>query len=163
MSVHNKFLKAYAFKVDFILPGLLFKEVSFTKVDGLQYSIAENNTEDPNASTLSAGEVSYSSLSLTRAIETGKTKILGVENSLTHWVEKQVELKMKFPIPIVVHALDELNQPAMSWTFYNAYPIDYSISGFESRSTELLTETFVFKYKNFKRKAFSLMDMKGFG
>ena len=161
---HNRFLKSYSFKVDFILPGLLLKEVSFTKIEGLQYSISENNTEDPNASTLSAGEVSYSNLTLTRAIETGKPKILGVlENSLTNWVEKQVDLKMKFPIPIVVHALNEKNKPAMSWTFYNAFPIDYSVSGFDSTSNELVTETFIFKYKEFKRKAFSWLDMKGFG
>jgi len=147
----DKFVSSLSFKVDFILPFFLYKEVSFSKISGLSFKINDNDSEDPDNTSLSSGKTEYEPLVLERALEVGKPTLLLIENSLTAWVENQVIAKRKFPIPLIVHALDKKHKPAVSWTFINAVPTNYALSEFDSQGDGILKETFTFQYKRFSR------------
>lgn len=147
----EKFVSSLSFKVDFIMPFFLYKEVSFSKISGLQFEIQENDSEDPDNTSLSSGKTKYEPLVLERAFEIGKPTLLLIENSLTAWVENQVAAKRKFPIPLIVHALNKNNKPSVSWTFINAVPVKYALSEFDSQGDGILKETFTFNYKSFSR------------
>ncbi len=53
---------------------------------------------------------------------------------------------------ITVKLLDEKAKPLVSWTFYDAYPIKYSVSDFRSQNNMLAIESMEFAYSYFERK-----------
>lgn len=123
-------------------------DASFAEVSGIS---AEVTTEE----VIEGGEnrfkhrlplhVSYPPLVLKRGV--------AVSNSpLVKWVYNTIDLGFNAPIiprDLTVHLLDESNKPLLSWTFENAFPIKYEISGLKADSNQLAIETIELSYKRF--------------
>lgn len=56
------------------------------------------------------------------------------------------------PKTIKVNLLEEKGTPLISWTFYNAYPVKYSVSDLHAEKNELIIESLEFAYSYFERK-----------
>jgi len=63
-----------------------------------------------------------------------------VSNNLSDAIEPQ---------QLWVTLLNNTDQPAMQWTFYNAYPVKWSLSAFDSMKNDFMVETIELVYTYF--------------
>lgn len=52
---------------------------------------------------------------------------------------------------IMLNLLDESGLPLMCWTFLNAYPIRWEMSGFDAMQNQIVVEQVEFVYRRFER------------
>lgn len=52
---------------------------------------------------------------------------------------------------ITISLLGETNEPLISWTVYNAFPVKWVISDFKASGNEIVVESLEFSYQRFKR------------
>lgn len=135
-------LVGYHFRVDFGLPGLFVKDVGFESVSGISMTLKTESVQSHGKTVEIASGVEYGDLVLSRGLIHG--------SKLGAWLEAQITLKRKFPIPIVISALDKNRMPVYCWTFINAYPTQLSVDGFNAVKGELLVEKVTFKYDSYK-------------
>lgn len=140
----GKPVTSFHFRVDFGVPGLFIKDVGFQSVSGLEMelSLEEVKVGGPDKLLMPNG-YKFGDLVLSRG--------LLKSSYLLNWLEAQVLLQKKIPIPIIVTALDDYHLPIYCWVFINAYPVKVKTSGFDSQKSEVLVEELTFKYWFHKR------------
>lgn len=92
------------------------------------------------------GKVSYGTrLVLKRGFVNSNSQLLTwFKTSLFSDLSTNLEVKN-----ITVRLLSEKNSPLMTWTFEKAYPVKWSISGFNAQQNALAIETIEFAYQKF--------------
>ena len=53
---------------------------------------------------------------------------------------------------VLVSLLDEENQPIKTWTFNQAYPVQWTVTDFNAMKNEIVIETVHIKYNSFSIK-----------
>ncbi len=141
----------FFFTVDLGGPSIdaSFQEVSGLDVERELEEIAEGGLNDYKHRV--PKQISYSNLVLKRG--------LVVENSdLGNWVRETLRSGLSSPIEpkdILIHLLDTgagKDTPLMSWSVVKAYPVKWSISGFNSTESGIMTETLEFAFRYFEIK-----------
>jgi len=139
-------LPNFSFKVDFITQDKLVKDISFTKVSGISFTISQTDSDDNEAGS-SLGEIELTELTLERYFTKGDQS-----HNIKNWLNEQLQSKKKKTVTVIVHSLNAENKSNVSWTFFNAYFTSYKLSDFDSLGSDLVTETITLKYTNFKRE-----------
>jgi phage tail-like protein len=83
-----------------------------------------------------------------------KRGVTAKESFLAEWTAKTLASDLTSPIQphdLMVTLLNERGDPAMTWTFANAYPVKYGVSALSSQEDKILIETLEFVYSYFKR------------
>jgi phage tail-like protein len=138
---------AFSFSVTF---GSQDQDTSFQEVSGIS---SEMNTED----VVEGGENNF-----VHKLPTGikginlelKRGIAPLSSALVTWCKSVLEggfTEAIVPKTILVHLLDENQDPLRSWEFANAYPIKWDVEGFNSTKNELAIEKIVLAYNTLKR------------
>jgi phage tail-like protein len=95
---------------------------------------------------------SYSNLVLKRGLLTLN------DPDFTNWVKETILSEGRFNDSegiVLKNIMVKLKDPSgskdqlMNWVFYGAYPVKWSISGFNAEENSIVTETLEFAYRNF--------------
>lgn len=138
---------AFSFSVIF---GREDQDASFQEVSGISN---EMKTED----VIEGGENSF-----VHKLPTGvkgnnlelKRGIAPLTSTLVTWCKSVLEGGFLDPIQpksVLVHLLDENQDPVRSWEFINAYPIKWDVESFNSTKNECAIEKIVLSYTTLKR------------
>ncbi|MCX2742699.1 phage tail protein [Mangrovivirga sp. M17] len=76
-------------------------------------------------------------------------------SSFVDWCKNTFEVGLAngvTPNNIVIKLLGEDMEPLFKWTFYNAYPVKWSVSGLNSQSNELVIESIELAYQRFEEE-----------
>ena len=121
------------------------EELAFAQVSGISKELTLEKTEGGEVNELSTTS-KYQNLILSRPVE--------VSNSnFQKWCDQSIDSEVQADIKtenIVVNLLGANGKPVISWTFYAAYPVKYSISDLNSMENSLVIETFELTYASFK-------------
>ena len=82
-----------------------------------------------------------------------KRAIIPAGSSLNTWISNTLNKGLSEPIvtaPILVNLLSPKGEAQMSWTFYNAYPIKYSVSDLKSDGNDVVIESIELAYTYFE-------------
>lgn len=94
------------------------------------------------------GVASYQNLQLKRGL-------IPKSSGLTTWCQSILGNGLTKPISptnIDLMLMNTDGSPVVTWTFYNAYPVKWSISDFNSMENQISIETLEFAYNYFTRK-----------
>ena len=94
------------------------------------------------------GVASYQNLQLKRGL-------IPKKSNLTTWCQSILSNGLTKPISptnIDLMLMNSPDNPVVTWTFYNAYPVKWSISDFNSMENQISIETLEFAYNYFTRK-----------
>jgi phage tail-like protein len=81
-----------------------------------------------------------------------KRAIVPVGSQLITWCSNCIDQGLAVSIKtndVMLSLLDADGNVLMQWTFYNAYPVKYSVSDFKSQDSELVIETIELAYTYF--------------
>lgn len=81
-----------------------------------------------------------------------KRAIVPVGSQLITWCSNCIDQGLAQSITtndVMLSLLDFEGNTVMQWTFYNAYPVKYSVSDFKSQESELVVETIELAYTYF--------------
>jgi phage tail-like protein len=123
-------------------------DASFAEVSGISAEVTTEEITEGGENRFKHRlplHVSYSPLVLKRGTATSNSDLI-------KWVYNTIEQGFAVPIipkDLVVHLLDEENNPLLSWRFEGAYPIKYELSGLKSDANQLSIETIELSYKRF--------------
>ena len=137
---------AFHFKVD--IEGLTEggPDIRFQEVSGLNASVGEftYNEGGENRFVHRLPErITYEKLVLKRGMLIG-SKLIG-------WFRDAVESFSFDPKEVLVTLLNADHEPLEAWSFYQAYPVKWSISNFNAQQNEIVTETIELNFQYFTR------------
>lgn len=125
-------------------------DAGFMEVSGIDASIETEEYHESGENRfkhrLPTG-VKFSELELKRGF-------VASNSDLGKWCRDTVETDFSAPIvtkDITVSLLDEKGTPIMSWNFFNAWPVKWEISKFNSKDSEVAVETLKFSFNYFTR------------
>jgi phage tail-like protein len=128
--------------------GGLDSEASFQEASGLSMSLRTENVSRSGSSGFSyllAGRTRYDNLVLKRGFV--------VSNSgLFQWCKKTMQRGRGTRITLrtmVVALLNSAGADLTTWTLFNAYPVRWSVSPFNSMENSIVVETLEFAYEWF--------------
>ena len=79
-----------------------------------------------------------------------KRGLLKVEDPFFLWCKECISAPLTTgrikPKTIIVMLLDEMKSPVFSWTFYEAYPINWKLEPFNAQKSEVALESVTLKY-----------------
>ncbi len=87
-----------------------------------------------------------------------KRATLPKDSQLIDWCASTMDDGLANPIETNVVSVDLLNNEGtvlMKWNFYDAYPVQYSVSDLKSQESEILMESIELAYTYFDVKAFT--------
>ena len=117
----------------------------FQEVSGLNITVETEEFKEGGENRFThklPKRTSYSPLELKRGLFTG--------SFITKWCKDAIEdFKFK-PVNITITLLNDLHIPVAGWYVVNAYPIEWSTSGFNSQSSDLVVESLKLNYSYFK-------------
>lgn len=118
----------------------------FQEVSGLDVAIETFNLEEGGENRFVhrlPARVSYGNLVLKRGLLKG--------SELIEWFRNAIELYKFKPTGVLVTLLNEKHEPLESWSFIQAYPVKWSVSGFSATDNEIVAETIELSYQYFRR------------
>ena len=121
-------------------------EISFQEVSGLTASVGEYTHNEGGENRFVhrlPDRVSYEKLTLKRGMLVGSKMIT--------WFKDAVESFKFEPKDIIVTLLNAEHEPLESWSFVKAYPVKWSISGFNAQQNEIVVETIELAFQYFTR------------
>ena len=136
----------FHFKVTFELDGASEEDTRFQEVTGIEYELETTSVAEGGENRFTQAipqKVKYPNLVLKRGL---------LPNSkITEWCRKAIEDLDINPVTIHVTLLNENHEPLQSWSFINAWPKKWSISGFSATESRIVTETLELTYQYFKK------------
>ena len=82
-----------------------------------------------------------------------KRALIPTGSSLLQWCQDCIDGGLMNPIQtktIMVNLLNKKGDVSVKWTFFNAYPVKYSVSDLKSQESEILMETVELAYSYFQ-------------
>ena len=137
---------AFHFKVD--IEGLTEggPDIRFQEVSGLNASVGEFTYNEGGENRFVhrlPDRITYEKLVLKRGMLVG-SKLIG-------WFRDAVESFSFDPKEVLVTLLNADHEPLEAWSFYQAYPVKWSISNFNAQQNEIVTETIELNFQYFTR------------
>jgi len=120
-------------------------DASFTEADGLESELGIMEVKE-------GGENRYSHRLPDRASHgklTLKRGVTPASSDLAQWCKTTLESDFSAKVTtrnINVSLLDEKRKPAIVWTFFDAWPVKWSLGGLDSQKNEIAVETLEFAY-----------------
>jgi phage tail-like protein len=120
-------------------------DASFAEADGLESELGIMEIKE-------GGENRYSHRLPDRATHgklTLKRGVTPISSGLAQWCKTTLESDFSQKITtrnINVSLLDEKGKPAIVWTFFNAWPVKWSLGGLDAQKNEIAMETLEFAY-----------------
>lgn len=139
-------IPSFHFRVDFLFPKEKpnDQECIFNKVSGIGSSIDIKSYPELgnlyNQIQLPTSR-KYTNLVLERG--------LVVNSRIYSWFESSYYDLQIETIPVMVSLLDEKHKPLLSWLFYDAFPVNWSYSSFDSLKNEYFIEKVELKYSSY--------------
>jgi phage tail-like protein len=136
----------FHFKVIFELDGAGDDDTRFQEVTGIEsdletISVSEGGENRFSFTLPKRGK--YPNLVLKRGL---------LQNSkITEWCRKAIENLDINPVTIHVTLLNENHEPLQSWSFINAWPKKWSVSGFNAAESRIVIESLEIVYQYFKK------------
>ncbi|SKB72103.1 phage tail protein [Dyadobacter psychrophilus] len=134
------------------IDGVGDNDTLFQDVSGLTREIELEEVKD-GANPMSAykfpKKVKYTNLVLKRG--------MFVDSALVGFFDKAVNSYFNVlnldssTCDITISLLGETNEPLVSWTVFNAFPVKWVISDFKASGNEIVVESMEFSYQRFKR------------
>jgi phage tail-like protein len=116
----------------------------FQEVGGLNITVETEEFKEGGENRFShklPKRTSFSPLELKRGLFTG--------SRITMWCKDAIENFNFEPVNITIMLLNEYHIPVAGWYVVNAYPIEWSTSGFNSTSSDLVVESLKLNYSYF--------------
>ncbi|NMM49680.1 phage tail protein [Marinigracilibium pacificum] len=137
---------SFHFRVD--IDGLTTgdRDINFQEVSGLNASVGEYTYNEGGENRFVhrlPDRVTYEKLILKRGMLVG--------SSLIGWFRDAVESFDFDPKDIVVTLLNADHEPLEAWNIVKAYPVKWSISGFNAQGNEIVAETIELAFQYFVR------------
>jgi len=151
MADYDAFPVAFHFSVAFSGSGPSVSDAAFQEVSGLETGF-ETETVAEGGENRFVHQLPKPSKSPPLKLKRGLTKVSG---DLAKWCKATIEndlAKTIEPKDITVSLLDEEGDPLASWTVSRAYPLKWSVGGFDAMKNELAVETIELAYATLKRK-----------
>jgi len=134
------------------IDGVEENDTLFQDVSGLTREIEVEEVKD-GANPMSAykfpKKVKYTNLVLKRGML--------VDSALVGFFDKAVNSYFNVlnldssTCDITISLLGETNEPLVSWTVFNAFPVKWIVGDFKASGNEVVVETLEFSYQRFKR------------
>lgn len=121
-------------------------DIRFQEVSGLNASVGEfpyNEGGENRFVHRLADRITYEKLILKRGLLVG--------SKLIAWFKDAVESFQFDPKDVLVTLLNAEHEPLESWSFVKAYPVKWSISGFNAQQNEIVIETIELSFQYFRR------------
>src|SRR4051812_13693499 len=121
-------------------------EAAFENVSGLDVKIETEAIQEGGVNEFTRKlpkGLQYSNLVLRRGVIKG--------TKLVKWINDAVKLFTFDPKRIQVNLLNEVGDPSINWSFYNAYPVSIKISDLNSTENKYVVETLEIAYDFFER------------
>ncbi|MCX2574543.1 phage tail protein [Pedobacter sandarakinus] len=125
-------------------PGIA--DIGFTEVSGLDAHIATEEYKEGGENRFAhklPTAVAYNNLVLKRGLLIG--------SSALKWFKESVETFTFSPKDITLLLLNEDHLPLQAWNFINAYPIKWTVEGFNAQQNGIIIENIEFAYQYFRR------------
>lgn len=141
---------AFHFSVYFAGPNPTISDAAFSEVSGLESSIeletvvegGENRFVHQLPKPARQGK-----LTLKRGLtDTSSGLVTWCKDTLEGGLSKRIE-----PKALLIKLLDETGSPVASWTVDNAYPVKWSIGGFDAMKSAIAIETIELSYLSIVR------------
>lgn len=136
----------FYFHVAFI-GGNMKAESSFKEVSGLSMELSTEEIKEGGELRFQhklPGVAKFPNLVLKRG--------LFVDSKIREWVEKAI-FEFEFtPITIMISLLNDRGRAAMSWKLFNAWPVKWEVSNFDSENNSIAVETMEIAYNYFTTK-----------
>lgn len=116
----------------------------FQEVSGLNITVETEEFKEGGENRFShklPKRTSFSPLELKRGLFTG--------SRITAWCKDAIENFNFEPVNITIMLLNDLHIPVAGWYVVHAYPIEWSTSGFNSQSSDLVVESLKLNYSYF--------------
>lgn len=131
--------------------GLLIKypgipDLGFQEVTGLNVEIGVEEFREGGENRYAhrmPNPVSYPNLVMKRGMLIG--------SQLMQWFTESVEGFMFEPTDLTVVLLNPDHVPLQAWNFINAWPVKWSIEGFNAQENQLMIENIEFAYQYYRR------------
>ena len=138
----------FHFKVSF-LPGIFTeKDNAFQEVSGISMEL---ETED-----IREGGTQYSAHKVPKQTKFEdlvlKRGLVTMASPLALWCFNTLGNSTMIPIVpqiITLQLLDDMKIPKMAWSFHDAYPFKWEVSGFNAQENNIVVESMSFKYNYF--------------
>lgn len=144
-SVFERPPSGFHFAVVFELFPQSTNDFRFQEVSGLNVTVETEDFKEGGENRFThklPKRTSYSSLELKRGMFT--------DSYITQWCRDAIENFDFKPVNILVTLLNEEHFPTAAWYIVNAYPVEWSTSGFNSTSSDIVIESLKLNYSYFK-------------
>ncbi|MDG1432712.1 MAG: phage tail protein [Saprospiraceae bacterium] len=138
----------FHFKVSFLNNSFDEKDNAFQEVSGISMELETEEIREGGAQ-FSAHKVpkqtKFDDLVLKRGLIT-------MSSSLALWCFDTLGTSSMMPIiskQITVQLLNDKEVPKMTWSFHDAYPFKWEVSGFNAQESNIVVESISFKYNHF--------------
>lgn len=137
---------AFHFKVE--IEGITTgdQDVNFQEVLGLDATVGEMTHKEGGENRFVhrlPDRITYDKLTLKRGMLVG--------SALIGWFKNAVESFKFDPKDVLVTLLNAEHEPLEAWSFVKAYPVKWSISGFNAQGNEVVVETIELSFQYFTR------------
>lgn len=137
---------SFHFRVEFQgLPGLKNQDAFFQEVTGLSRDLETEQLREGGRNDVThqlPTRTKYPNLVLKRG--------LFVDSGLGSWVNDAMEHLDIKPCTVLVQLLNENHTPLLTYRCEGAYPLKWSIDGFNAQDSKILVETMELYYQHFK-------------
>lgn len=138
----------FHFRVEIDLPGMSNDdtEMRFQEVSGLEAEVGVEEYAE-------GGENRFKHQLPARAGTPRLTLKRGmlVNSKLIKWFHDGLESFIFFPTTARVTLLNEKGQPLSTWTFYNVWPVKWSVSGLNANENSIVADSIELAYNYFRR------------
>ena len=139
----------FHFKVEFELPNTKRCDSRFQEVNGLSVTVETEEFKEGGENRFThklPKRTSYGNLELKRGFFSS--------SAIIDWCVDAIENFNFTAVNISITLLNELHQPIALWYVVNAYPTEWSTSGFNAQSSDLVVESIKLNYAYFKQERF---------
>ena len=141
---------AFHFSVSFAGSGIQVRDAAFQEVSGLDSSLELEPVQE-------GGENRFVHQLPKRVTQTNLKLRRGLtdrQSGLYNWCRATLEGNYARPIQtkdIVVNLLDQQQDPVASWSIGNAFPVKWTLGGFDAMRNEIAVETVELSFLTLKR------------
>ena len=126
-------------------------DTSFAEADGLESELGMMEIKEGGENRFShrlPDRATHGKLTLKRGVMLASSDLAGwCKTTLESDFSAQIQTK-----DINVSLLDEDGNPLLVWTFFNSWPVKWSVAGLDSKKSEIALETLEFAYSYCSRE-----------
>lgn len=137
----------FHFKVEFELDDKKPSDFRFQEVSGLSVTVETEEFKEGGENRFThklPKRTSYGNLELKRGLFS--------QSAVVDWCKDAIENFEFKPVNVHITLLNEEHLPIASWLVVRAYPTEWSVSGFNAQSSDLVVESLKLNYSYFTAK-----------